>query len=278
MADYQFAAFTLEPVTALHLGSGRAGMVAKSHAFIPAHLFGYALAAERGRQLGGRPEHFQTALREVAEAVRFAPALPLNATGRIAEDWPDHPERYLAGQHHVSLHVESRSAVERALFEVEYLASRHLHGGDRGKPVRLGGGLWFRSDRFAGTPWRDWLERLRLGGELKAGLGVVRVVDWQPGAKTFHSWGRIDGPGLRLAPGERLWGAALDAVAGLTDAPLRPWLGRRYAFDRGKDGFGRHLSEVALVRVHARVQAATGAVFLPCADEGSRWGCWESAG
>jgi hypothetical protein len=275
MPDYHFAAFTLELVTPLHLGSGRAGMVAKSHAFVPAHVFGYALAAERGRQLGGQPEHFRTALHEVSESVRFAPAFALDGDERLATDWREHPERYLSGQHHVSLHLDSRSAAERALFEVEHLSPLHLHGTNKGKPFHLGGGLWFRADRFAGTPWPDWLNRLRLGGELKSGLGVVRVEEWRPEPGTFHGWGRTDGRGLHLASGERLWGASLDEVSGLTDAPLRPWLGRRYAFDQGRGGFGRHLGEVAFVRLHARLGSAADAVFLPCAVEGSRWGCWE---
>lgn len=277
MAEYRFAAFTLEPVTPLHLGSGRAGMVAKSHAFVPGHLFGYALAAERGRRLGGRPEHFRDALREVSAAVRFAPAFVLDESGGIEADWREHPERYLSGQHHVALRLDSRAAADSALFEVEQLSPRRLHGPGRGQALRLGGGLWFRKDRFAGQPWRDWLNAIRLGGELKSGLGLVKVVAWKPGSTSFHGWGRADGQGLHLAPGARLWGPALDAVAGLTDAPLRPWLGRRHAFDRGAGGFGRHLGEVALVRLHARTAGAAATVVRPCGEEGSRWGCWDTS-
>lgn len=276
MTDYRFAAFTLELVTPLHLGSGRAGMVAKSHAFVPGHLLAYALAAKRGRELGGRPEHFQEALQEVSAAARFAPAFILGESGRIETDWRDHPERYLTGEHHVALHLETRSAAERALYEVELLAPLRLSGSSKGRRLRLGGGLWFRDERFGNRSWAEWLDQIRLGGESKNGAGVVRAEDWCPGSSSFHGWGHADGPGLQLSPGDYLWGPALDTVPGLTDAPLRPWLGRRYAFDRGTGGFGRHLGEVVFVRLHGKVLGPSSATFLPCGKEGSGWGCWES--
>ncbi|MGI9212365.1 MAG: hypothetical protein ACR2HF_07805 [Methylococcaceae bacterium] len=278
MTEYHFATFTLEPVTPLHLGSGRGGMVAKSHSFVPAHLFGYALAAQCGRQAGGKPADFQVALEAVNEAVRFAPALILDETGQIENDWPDHPERYLTGQHHVALHLDTRSAADKALFETESLSTHRLYGQQAGKPLRLGGGLWFRADRFRDKTWQEWLNALRLGGELKSGLGHIRLIDWQPGRTDFHGAGRMDSQGLHLESGQRLWGAALDTTPDLTDAPLRPWLGRTYQFKQEAGGFGRHLAPVELVRLHGRYQGKTPRTFLPAlrGDSSSRWGCWES--
>ena len=276
MTDYRVASFILEPVTPLHIGSGRAGMVAKSHSFIPAHLFGYALAAQRGRQAGGQPKHFQDALKEVDAAARFAPAFILNDQNRI-EDWRKHPERYLMGQHHVSLHLDSRSAADSALFETESLSPRHLAGPRQGQPLRLGGMVWLQDSQFAGRDWSDWLNALRLGGELKGGQGHVRLVDWQMNRPDFHGWGRVDAKGLHLAPQQRLWGAALGELADISDAPLRPWLGRTYDFKQGSGGFGRHLADVVLVRLHGRHVGQGEGVFLPARREGSRWGCWEAA-
>jgi hypothetical protein len=275
MTEYTFAAFTLELETPLHLGNGRAGMVAKSHAFVPGHLFGYALAVARGRELGGRPEHFQAALAEVALAARFAPALPLDASGQVEADWPEHPERYLGGQHHVALRLDSRSAADSALFEVEQLLPRYPRDFRRGQTLRLGGGLWYHDEHLGGRPWPDWLARLRLGGELKTGLGRVRLVGWTPGAADFHGWGAIDAAGLQLKPEQRLWGPALDSVPGLDATPLRPWLGRRHDYSRGTGGSGRLLSAAILVRLHARTRTDLRPVW-PCAIEGGGWGCWEA--
>jgi len=274
MTEYRFAAFTLEPVTPLHPGSGRAGMVARSHGFIPAHLFACALAAQYGRRAGGRPADFEAGLDAVNQAVRFGPALPLDDKGHIAEDWPEHPERYLGGQPHVALHLDTRSAADSALYETEYLSPRHLYGKLQGQPLRLGGGLWYREDHFAGRPWQDWLGELRLGGELKSGLGHIRLIDWQAQRADYHGACSVDGQGIHVQPKQRLWGAALQTEA-LSDAPLRPWLGRRYDFGRGKGGFGRHLDDVALVCLHGRYQGSGKAVFLPALGPGSRWGCWE---
>jgi len=276
MSAYRFAAFTLELVSPLHLGSGRAGMVARSHTFVPGHLFGYALAVARGRELGGRPEHFQAALAEVAQAARYAPALPLGPDGRVEPDWPEQAGQYLGGQHHVALRLDSRSAADKALFEVEHILPRYPRGPRRGERLRLGGGLWYRDARPGGREWPDWLDRLRLGGELKTGLGRVRLVDWAPGASDFHGWAPSNAAGLRLAPEQRLWGPALDAVPGLDAAPLRPWLGRRHDYARGAGGSGRLLSAAILVRLHARAGTDLPPVW-PCAVEGSGWGCWEAA-
>lgn len=283
MSAYQFAAFTLELETPLHLGSGRAGMVAKSHAFVPGHLIGYAIATALGRDQGGQPGHFQQALAQVAAAARFAPAFVLGRDGQIITDWAENIERYLSGSAHVALHLASRSAVDGALFELEYLAPRHLRkprhlcDPDKGQPLRLGGGLWRREDKLGGKTWREWLQLARLGGELKAGYGVVRCVDWQKNPASFHGWAKTDGSGLRLSPGERLWGAALDSVPGLANTPLRPWTGRRHDFSRGAAGFGQRLEQAELVRLHGRYNSDDSLTVLPSPVEGSRWGCWEPA-
>jgi hypothetical protein len=272
----RFATFVLELETPLHLGSGRAGMVAKSHAFVPGHLLGYAIAAALGRHNGGKPEHFQQALAEVAQAARFAPALPLDHQDTIADDWPEHPERYLASSPHVALQLETRSAVEGALFELEYLAPRHLHGPSQGTAVRLGGGLWFAQEKLGGKLWHEWLSLARLGGELKAGYGVARCVDWQERPKHIHGWAEVHADGLRLDQGARLWGAALDTLKGLSEAPLRPWTGRRYDFTRQQAGFGQRLEAAALVRLHARWSGPEPLLARPSAQTGAAWGCWEA--
>ena len=275
MSEYRFAAFTLELVTPLHLGSGRAGMVAKSHGFVPGHLFGYAIATALGRHRGGQPEHFRQALGEVAAAARFAPAFVLDRQGRIEADWPEHPERHIAGNPHVALHLDSRSAVDGALFEMEYLAQRHLRGPDKGRPLRLGGGVWLTEAKLAGRSWRDWLELARFGGELKAGYGVVSCVGWQDNPGGFHGWAKADGSALHLSPKGRLLGAALDTVAGLDDAPLRPWTGRRHDFSQGAGGFGQHLEQAVLVRMHGRWNNDATLTVLPSPALSSHWGCWD---
>lgn len=274
MSAYRFAAFTLDLVTPLHLGRGRAGMVARSHAFVPGHVISYALAAQLGKVKGGRQEDFQAALSEIATAARVAPAFILDGQGRIESDWPDHPERYLTGDHHVALDLKNRSAVESALFEVEYLATHRLHGPDKGQPIRLGGGLWLRDGKLAGRSWQEWLDGCRLGGELKAGYGIVRCSEWRENAATFHGWGRSDSDGLHLNKDDsRLWGPALDRVTGVSDAPLQPWTGRRYDVGRKTDGFGLKLESALLVRVNARIGQQV--ALMPSGQEGSGWGCWD---
>lgn len=274
MSAYRFAAYTLELSTPLHLGSGRVGMVARSHAFVPGHVIGFALATQLGRSKGGRPEDFQAAVSEVSTHARFAPAFVLDRDGRIEQDWPQHPERYLSGDPHVTLHLETRSAVESALFEVEYLASRSLYGPDKGKPIRLGGGLWMREAKLAGRPWRNWLDACRLGGELKSGYGVVRCGDWQENASTFHGWGHCHVDGLRLtAQDSQVWGPVLDRVAGVGDAPLLPWTGRRYDFSRGRAGFGQRLESAILVRMNPKISQDLN--LLPSATDDAEWGVWE---
>lgn len=264
----RFAKFTLELQSPLHIGAGRAGMLARSHGFVPGHIVTFALAAVIGQARGGRYEHFATALNAVRTQLRCGP-LFIQDAGERHPLWPRHHRsvieaRYLDAINHVALELESASAVEGALFEVEQIAPRCLHGPQQGQPTRLVGGLWFQEATLDSRTWEDWLNESRLGGELKVGLGRVRVVEWNIGAGDYAGLGKIDGSGLQLQSGV-LPGPSLD---GTTDAPLQPWLGR--LFDT-KQGFGRRFSPPALVRLDGVVRE-TG-VFLPSADEVGL-GCW----
>lgn len=83
---------------------------------------------------------------------------------------------YLTARNHVTLDPQTCSAVETALFEVESIAARTLHGSERGQPARLAGGLWHSTPQLAGRALKDWFHRgLLLGGELKIGLGRVKL-------------------------------------------------------------------------------------------------------
>ncbi len=173
----------------------------------------------------------------------------------------------LTGQNHATLDLETASAVDGALFEVESISARWLSGARRGKPVRLGGGLWFRQERLAGLPLADWLKRLQLGGEIKTGHGLIREdVHWDPEARNYHGLGKTDGQGLHRDAGELLPGPSMDGVA---NGPLRPWLGRLHCPDKG---FGRRLDTPALVVVDGDVRQ--GGCFMPGRNEVGL-GCWE---
>lgn len=272
----RFASLTLELDSALHAGAGRAGMVARSHGFVPGHLLTYALAAALGAARGGRPEHFASALDKVRAGVRCGPLLlahPKPADGRRVlfprRDRAAIEEGFLSGTHHVTLHAESCSAAEGALFEVEAISPQVLHGPSRGAQTRLLGGVWLADPALDGVPLSTWIGRCRLGGESKAGLGRVRVAEWRVGDGTYAGIGKADGGGLRLRAGMELPGPAL---AGVADAPWQPWLGR--LFDP-QQGFGRRLSPAQLVRMDGVVVADTR--FLPSVQE-SGLGCWEAAG
>ena len=160
--------------------------------------------------------------------------------------------------------------MESALFEVESIAARTLHGSHRGQPVQLVGGLWHDSPQLAGQPLQNkFREGLLLGGELKTGLGRVRLAKhgWIPNAPHYAQnppW-PVNERGLRLVAGTLLPGPSLD---GGTDAPLQPWLGR--LFDP-EQGFGRRFSPPALIRLDGTVRES--GVFLPC-DRAVGLGCW----
>lgn len=264
----QFVKFMLELKTPLHIGAGRAGMLARSHGFVPGHIVTFALAATIGRARGGRYEHFTAALNEVRTQLRCGP-LFINDPDRQRPLWPqrnrpDIEARYLDAINHVALELESASAVEGALFEVEQIAPRCLHGNKQGQPTQLVGGLWFREATLDGRSWKDWLHESRLGGELKVGLGRVCVVGWNIDAGDYAGLGKVDGSGLQLQA-DVLPGPSLD---GTMDAPLQPWLGR--LFDP-QQGFGRRFSPPVLVRLDGVVKEAS--VFLPSNQE-IGLGCW----
>ena len=256
----EFAAFSLELLSPLHLGSRRAGIVAQTHRFAPGHLFAYALAASLGGQRGGSPAVFADALDETLRRFRFGPAFFIEGERRLSDD--EVASRLLSSSHHVSLSLDTRAAVDRALFEVERLQTKP------GSPIRLAGGVWFDTAKLDGKVLPDWLSEIFLGGELKTGHGRVRCTDWQVGARHYPGIGPADAQGLSLESGDVLPGPALTGVA---KAPLMPWLGRRH--DKAR-GFGRCLSQAAMVRLHGNV-VNTG-YFLPAKHEPGL-GCWQVA-
>lgn len=239
----QFASFALELASPLHVGAGRAGMIARCRTFVPGHLFSYALAALVGAAQGGQRKDFRAALDEVLASTRFGPGFCLGGDGRL-EGWSDRGEALLGGDNHVALDPATRSAAEGSLYEIETLGHRDASG----RPVRIGAGVWFSSATLAGRPLTEWLGALRLGGELKTGCGRITLAGWQPNTSDYHGWGRCSGRGLALEASERLHGPSLDgAPAAAAQASLEPWLGRTYDYTRGS--FGTRLSGVALVQI-----------------------------
>lgn len=251
-----FAAFSLELVSSIHLGSRRAGVVAQTHRHAPGHLFVHALAATVGMHRGVSADFFAAALVEITRRFRFGPAFFIRAEKRLDDAAVE--RELVASSHHVTLDGGTRSAVESALFELEFILAR--------PGIRLHGGVWYDGgDAIDGRPLREWLSEIRLGGELKAGFGRVRCTDWQAGANIYPGIGAAGPKGLVCRAGDILPGATIDGVAG---SPLTPWVGRRH--DK-KLGFGRRLSQAALVRVNGRVQRDS--LFLPVACEPGL-GCW----
>lgn len=262
MADAMssFAAFSLEVLSPLHLGSRRAGVVAQTHRHAPGHLFVHALAAAVGAARGGSPEHFDDALAEVMQRFRFGPAFFIDGERRL--DDAEVERRLVNSGHHVTLAGATRSAVESALFEVEQLAV------PAGVDIRLCGGVWFDEESLDARPLREWLSLIRIGGEIKTGCGRVHCESWRANAPRYPGVAAADGAGVRLAAGELLPGATINGVFGV---PLQPWLGRRHD---PKLGFGRSLSQAVLVRMHGRSERD--ARFMPCGS-GAATGCWQTA-
>ncbi len=270
----QFTSFTLELETPLHIGAGRGGMLARGHGFVPGHVVSYALAAAIGKARGGHATAFADALDRVFRDTRCGPLFILDPGEKRAlsprQDRERIEARYLTARNHVTLDPQTCSAVETALFEVESIAARTLHGPERGQPVQLAGGLWHTTPQLAGKPLQDWFRAgLLLGGELKTGLGRVKLVKqgWILNAPHYAqqpAW-RVNESGLQRSAGELLPGPSLDGGA---DAPLQPWLGR--LFDPAQ-GFGRRFPGAALVRLDARCMAA--GRYLPAAGEVGL-GCW----
>ena len=273
----RFTGFTLELETALHIGAGRGGMLLRSHGFVSGHVVSYALAAAIGKASGGRSADFTRALETVFRDTRCGPLFILDAEEKQAlaprRDRERIETRYLTANNHVTLDPETCSAVETALFEVESISARTLHGSQRGQPVHLAGGLWHTTPRLAGKPIQDWFRSgLLLGGELKTGLGRVKLAKpgWMPNALQYaqHPAWPVNERGLHRSADDLLPGPSLD---GGTDAPLQPWLGR--LFD-AKLGFGRRFPGAALVRLDARCD--TPGFYLPAAGEVGL-GCWTCA-
>jgi hypothetical protein len=270
----RFTGFTLELETALHIGAGRGGMLLRSHGFVPGHLISYALAAAIGKASGGRSADFTRALETVFRDTRCGPLFILDTGDQQAlaprRDRERIETRYLTASNHVTLDPQTCSAVETALFEVESIAARTVHGSQRGQPVQLVGGLWHSAAQLAGQPLQDWFRAgLLLGGELKVGLGRVKLAKqgWMPNAPHYAQqagW-PVNEHGLRRIEGELLPGPSLD---GGTDAPLQPWLGRLYD---EKLGFGRRFPGAALIRLDAR--CCIPGTYLPAVGEVGL-GCW----
>lgn len=255
-----FATFTLTPLSPLHLGSRRAGIVAMTHRYVPGHLFTYALAAQLGRQRGKKREAFTAEIDEIARRFRFGPAFFLAPNGeRLSDDEVE--ARLIRSFHHVTLHPQERAAIDRALFELEAITPQ--------PSIVLAGGVWIDGDpELDGIPLRAWLDRIRLGGERKAGYGVVRCTGWEAHADEYPGIGPANAHGLHLPAGATLPGPACDDTI-LSEAPLLPWLGRRYS---PTHGHGRELSPPALVRIHATL--TENATFLPANTE-PLLGCWQ---
>jgi hypothetical protein len=254
-----FAAFSLELVSSMHLGSRRAGVVAQTHRHAPGHLFVHALAATVGMRRGASADFFAAALDEISRRFRFGPAFFMRGEKRL--DDTEVERELIASSHHVTLDGGTRSAVESALFELEFIQAR--------PGIRLHGGVWYDGgDTIDGRPLRDWLSEIRLGGELKTGLGRVRCSDWQAGANAYPGIGVAGPQGVSCKAGDILPGATLDGVAG---SPLTPWVGRRHD---ARLGFGRRLSRAALVRVNG--YSERDATFLPAVEEPGL-GCWTAS-
>ena len=265
----EFSKVILELVSPLHVGAGRAGMLARCYGFVPGHVLFYALVAAIGQARGGRYEHFATTLSELQTKLRCGPLFIYDAEQQRPfnprRDRPVIEAHYLDAVNHVTLELESTSAVEGALFEVEHIAPLCLHGPKRGEPTRLIGGLWFQEAKVDNRSWSDWLNLCRLGGELKVGLGRVRITEWDLGARNYAGLGVMNGLGLHLQAGEILPGPS---ISGVGNAPSQPWLGR--LFDP-KQGFGRRFSQPVLVQIDGIVEEE--GFFLP-ADTEAGLGCW----
>ncbi len=266
-----YAQIILTLASDLHIGSGRAGMLAKTHRFVPGHVLTYALAAAIGKQTGGGYPQFVEALERVRQTLRCGPLFFLNPAQPEQALWPTlHSEtieqQFLIASNHVTLDYASRSGVNGALFEVEAIAANVVRGANKGRSTRLVGGLWFGDHRLSGRSVCDWLGDCLLGGELKTGLGRIAKVEWSESAAQYAGIGRVDGDGLHLESGELLPGVSLQ---GVSNAAIYPWMGRLY--DRRK-GFGRRLSEPVFVAFDAKVER-TGCFMPAMNDKGL--GCWE---
>jgi hypothetical protein len=268
----QFAQVTLKVLSPLHIGSGRAGMLAKSHSFVPAHVVTYALAAAIGKANGGQYENFVAALETLKKSVWCGAFFLENPAqqGTVllpSKDKAEIERQFLFATNHVTLLPESRASVEGALFEVEKISACVMRSDFQKQPTRLIGGVWFDDAQPYGRALRDWFNECLLGGEIKTGCGRVLVENWQIGVTNYAGHGEVFADGLHIKSGETVLGVALNGVQNVSQLP---WTGRLY--DKQK-GFGRKLSDVAFVYTDGVCERDS--VFLPNQNEVGL-GCWVS--
>ena len=151
----RFTGFILQLETPLHIGAGRGGMLLRSHGFVPGHLVSYALAAAIGKASGDFKEALEIVLRETRCGPLFIHDTEEKRVLSPRRDRERIETRYLTARNQVTLDPQTCSAVETALFEVESIAARTLHGSYRGQWVRLAGGLWHTTPQLANKPLQN---------------------------------------------------------------------------------------------------------------------------
>jgi len=270
----QYAQVCLTLASDCHIGSGRAGMLAKSHRFIPAHVVSYALAAAIGKSQGGQYADFERALEWLQKNTHCGPLFLQNPAldNQVLlpkRDQQAIEQQFLVASNHVTLHSQTRSSVEGALFEVEVISASVVRGDHQGQATQLLGGIWHTGESINGKTVLDYLGDCLLGGELKTGLGRIAHIVINESAADYVGIGRVDAQGLHLKQDDILLGVALD---GVKEAAFYPWVGR--LFDQEK-GFGRRISQAAFVAYDAAVQQS--ACFLPQAKSDG-FGCWQVCG
>lgn len=272
----QFANYRLNILSPLHIGCRRAGMVAKTYHYVPGHVITFALIAAIGNQKAKSYDDYSNIQREVLSKTRFGAAFFQRSNGENLTDdkdltYDEQVEKELVyGDHHVTLSQDTRAAINGAMFEVEAIYSK--------KDVYIVGGVWFDSEEIFGRNIKDWLNEIRIGGELKTGYGRVSLNNFDTKSKFYpginNNNNKVDEIGLVIAKNEVLKGATLDNEATpncvVKNVPLEPFLGRRYDANLG---FGRALSSAVLVRMNGIV-SADNLHFLPCNNE-IGLGCWE---
>ncbi|HMW43666.1 MAG TPA: hypothetical protein PKC88_14925, partial [Plasticicumulans sp.] len=177
----RYVALTLELRTALHVGAGRAGMIARARPFVPGHVLAYALTNVLGAARGGQKADFAGALEDVLAGLRCGPLFVVDPqTGRgllPAREREAVEALCFTARNQVALHGDSRSAVDGALYEIEAIDARCHAPSGRPQPTRLRGGLWTQVEQIDGRPLRDWLGQVRLtlddrGGAVELDLRV----------------------------------------------------------------------------------------------------------
>lgn len=264
----QFANYRLNILSPLHIGSRRAGMVAKTYYYVPGHVITFALIATIGNQQAKSYNEYLNIQKEVLSKTRFGAAFFQQNNSNLTDEQIE--KELVYGNHHVTLSQDTRAAIDGAMFEVEAIYPK--------KDVNIVGGVWFDSAEIFGRNIKDWLNEIKIGGELKTGYGRVSLNNFDTKSKFYpginNNNNKVDEIGLVIAKNEVLKGATLDNGAtpncGVKNVPLEPFLGRCYDENRG---FGRALSSAVLVRMNG-VVADDNLHFLPCNNE-IGLGCWE---